>query len=58
MAFAAYAGPQVKLLDTDADTIAIVNNGQMPFHEDDADELLPQLADQNWQLLLIHIAFS
>src|SRR5262245_45965706 len=33
-------GYQVDLLDTSAERVAMVNAGQMPFHEDDADELL------------------
>src|SRR6266849_508406 len=33
-------GYQVDLVDTSADRIALVNSGKMPFHEDDADDLL------------------
>ncbi|MBY0525145.1 MAG: nucleotide sugar dehydrogenase [Gemmataceae bacterium] len=33
-------GYQVELLDTSAERVALVNSGRMPFHEDDADELL------------------
>src|SRR5437660_5073712 len=36
-------GFQVELLDTSAERIASVNAGRMPFHEDDADELLGEL---------------
>src|SRR5271165_2855291 len=33
-------GYQVDLFDTSAERVAQVNAGRMPFHEDDADELL------------------
>src|SRR6059058_2142458 len=33
-------GYQVDLLDTSAERVAMVNSGKMPFHEDDAEELL------------------
>src|SRR5260370_11736738 len=33
-------GYQVDLIDTSADRIALVNSGKMPFHEDDAEDLL------------------
>ena len=33
-------GYQVDLIDTSAERIALVNSGKMPFHEDDAEELL------------------
>jgi UDP-N-acetyl-D-mannosaminuronic acid dehydrogenase len=33
-------GYQVDLLDTSAERVALVNSGKMPFHEDDAEELL------------------
>jgi UDP-N-acetyl-D-mannosaminuronic acid dehydrogenase len=33
-------GHQVDLLDTSAERVAMVNGGKMPFHEDDAEELL------------------
>jgi UDP-N-acetyl-D-mannosaminuronic acid dehydrogenase len=33
-------GYQVDLIDTSADRIAMVNSGKMPFHEDDAEDLL------------------
>ncbi len=33
-------GYQVDLVDTSAERVAQVNDGRMPFHEDDADELL------------------
>jgi UDP-N-acetyl-D-mannosaminuronic acid dehydrogenase len=33
-------GYQVDLIDTSAERIALVNGGNMPFHEDDAQELL------------------
>jgi UDP-N-acetyl-D-mannosaminuronic acid dehydrogenase len=36
-------GFTVELLDTSAERIARVNAGRMPFHEDDADELLAEL---------------
>jgi UDP-N-acetyl-D-mannosaminuronic acid dehydrogenase len=36
-------GYQVDLLDTSADRVAHVNQGRMPFHEDDTEELLPQM---------------
>lgn len=35
-------GYQVDLLDTSAERVAMVNAGKMPFHEDDAEELLQQ----------------
>ncbi len=35
-------GYQVDLVDTNPERIALVNKGQMPFHEDDADQLLAQ----------------
>jgi UDP-N-acetyl-D-mannosaminuronic acid dehydrogenase len=35
-------GYQVDLIDTSAERIALVNSGKMPFHEDDAEELLAQ----------------
>ncbi|HXG09551.1 MAG TPA: nucleotide sugar dehydrogenase [Gemmataceae bacterium] len=35
-------GYQVDLIDTSAERVALVNSGKMPFHEDDADELLAQ----------------
>ena len=33
-------GCQVDLIDTSAERIALVNQGRMPFHEDDADQVL------------------
>src|SRR5690349_5480001 len=36
-------GYQVDLIDTSAERVALVNGGRMPFHEDDADVLLPEL---------------
>src|SRR5262245_61747392 len=33
-------GFHVQLVDTSAERVACVNNGRMPFHEDDADVLL------------------
>src|ERR1700730_9515626 len=36
-------GYQVDLLDTSAERVALVNQGRMPFHEDDAEALLPRL---------------
>jgi UDP-N-acetyl-D-mannosaminuronic acid dehydrogenase len=33
-------GYQVDLFDTSAERVALVNSGRMPFHEDDAEELL------------------
>jgi UDP-N-acetyl-D-mannosaminuronic acid dehydrogenase len=36
-------GYQVDLLDTSAERVARVNQGQMPFHEDEADQLLTEL---------------
>lgn len=36
-------GYQVDLLDTRSDRVAEVNDGKMPFHEDDGDTLLPQV---------------
>ncbi len=33
-------GYHVDLVDTSPERVAVVNSGQMPFHEDDADELL------------------
>jgi UDP-N-acetyl-D-mannosaminuronic acid dehydrogenase len=36
-------GYQVDLLDTSAERVARVNQGQMPFHEDEADQLLAEL---------------
>src|SRR5688572_26777647 len=41
LAFAA-KGYQVDLLDTCAERVAMVNRGEMPFHEDDAAPLLAQ----------------
>ena len=38
-------GYQVALLDTCAERVAQVNSGRMPFHEDDAEVLLPELVD-------------
>jgi UDP-N-acetyl-D-mannosaminuronic acid dehydrogenase len=35
-------GYQVDLIDTSSERVALVNNGRMPFHEDDADALLAQ----------------
>src|SRR5437588_11040423 len=35
-------GHQVDLVDTSADRVAQVNQGHMPFHEDDADALLAE----------------
>jgi UDP-N-acetyl-D-mannosaminuronic acid dehydrogenase len=35
-------GHQVDLVDTSAERVAMVNGGQMPFHEDDADALLAE----------------
>jgi UDP-N-acetyl-D-mannosaminuronic acid dehydrogenase len=35
-------GYQVDLLDTNPQRVALVNSGQMPFHEDDADVLLAE----------------
>jgi UDP-N-acetyl-D-mannosaminuronic acid dehydrogenase len=35
-------GYQVDLIDTSADRIGLVNSGKMPFHEDDAEELLAE----------------
>jgi UDP-N-acetyl-D-mannosaminuronic acid dehydrogenase len=35
-------GYQVDLVDTSAERVALVNRGQMPFHEDDADALLAE----------------
>lgn len=42
LAFAA-KGYQVDLVDTSAERVTLVNAGQMPFHEDDAEELLKRL---------------
>jgi UDP-N-acetyl-D-mannosaminuronic acid dehydrogenase len=36
-------GHQVDLLDTSPERVALVQQGRMPFHEDDADELLPRM---------------
>lgn len=36
-------GYQVDLVDTSAERVALVNQGKMPFHEDDAQELLTAL---------------
>jgi UDP-N-acetyl-D-mannosaminuronic acid dehydrogenase len=36
-------GYQVDLLDTSPERVALVNQGRMPFHEDDADTLLPDV---------------
>jgi UDP-N-acetyl-D-mannosaminuronic acid dehydrogenase len=36
-------GHQVDLVDTSVERVAMVNGGQMPFHEDDADKLLVEL---------------
>src|ERR1700682_1191733 len=36
-------GYQVDLLDTSAERVALVNQGRMPFHEDDAEPLLARL---------------
>jgi UDP-N-acetyl-D-mannosaminuronic acid dehydrogenase len=36
-------GHQVDLLDSSAERVATVNEGRMPFHEDDAGDLLPAL---------------
>ena len=36
-------GYQVDLVDSSAERVALVNEGRMPFHEDDADALLTQL---------------
>lgn len=36
-------GYQVDLVDTSAERVALVNQGKMPFHEDDAQELLTSL---------------
>src|SRR5262245_41541112 len=35
-------GFQVDLVDTFAERVALVNQGRMPFHEDDADALLAE----------------
>src|SRR5919197_4879961 len=35
-------GYQVDLVDTSAERVAMVNDGKMPFHEDDADALLAE----------------
>src|SRR5438105_11389652 len=35
-------GYQVDLLDSNPERVALVNSGKMPFHEDDADVLLPE----------------
>src|SRR5437763_5603686 len=35
-------GHQVDLVDTSAERVAQVNQGHMPFHEDDADTLLAE----------------
>src|SRR5438270_10007286 len=37
-------GHQVDLIDTSPERVALVNQGRMPFHEDDADTLLQELA--------------
>ncbi|MBV9122912.1 MAG: hypothetical protein JO112_06130, partial [Planctomycetes bacterium] len=42
LAFAA-KGFQVDLVDTCAERVDLVNQGRMPFHEDDADPLLGRL---------------
>jgi UDP-N-acetyl-D-mannosaminuronic acid dehydrogenase len=39
----AQKGYQVQLVDTSSERVAAVNAGRMPFHEDDADVLLPRL---------------
>src|SRR5438876_157687 len=36
-------GFQVNLIDTCQERVDLVNSGRMPFHEDDADALLPQV---------------
>jgi UDP-N-acetyl-D-mannosaminuronic acid dehydrogenase len=36
-------GYQVDLVDTCAARVALVNSGRMPFHEDDAEHLLPRM---------------
>lgn len=38
-------GYQVDLVDTSAERVAQVNAGRMPFHEEDADELLRRMLD-------------
>jgi UDP-N-acetyl-D-mannosaminuronic acid dehydrogenase len=38
-------GHQVDLLDTSPERVAMVQAGKMPFHEDDADELLPRMIE-------------
>src|SRR5262245_42275661 len=38
---------QVSLLDIDAEKVALVNRGKMPFREDGAEELLAQVRGKN-----------
>lgn len=47
IALAAYAGAHVTLLDVNPEKIQQVNGGRMPFREDGADELLPQIVGRN-----------
>src|SRR5262245_59295914 len=39
----AQKGYQVDLVDTCAERVAVINSGRMPFHEDDAADLLPRM---------------
>jgi UDP-N-acetyl-D-mannosaminuronic acid dehydrogenase len=39
----ARSGCRVRLIDRCPERVAMVNDGRMPFHEDDADDLLPQV---------------
>jgi UDP-N-acetyl-D-mannosaminuronic acid dehydrogenase len=52
MAFA-QKGFQVDLIDASSERVAQVNQGRMPFHEEDADVLLPQLV-QSGRLKAVH----